>query len=345
MAPLARPRPAFLAGLAALAVAFAAWAGGPLSWPELVSLDLRFQARGTVNPGSQIVLVPISRRMFDLGTRTWPLQRDIYTHALENLRRAGARAVGLDVLMESASPDDAGLAAEIRRWHGRAVLSDRQATEGENRQGTVRIDIRAPLKGTARDRFQLPGNGSLAPYWPLGAGYVEVSQAQDGVVHDIVPRLRILNVVIDSFPLALARLLKPARESWYVPGRSVTMNYAGPAGTFPAAADLDLVAANLFDPRSVAGKVVLIGSTDPAQKDLFVGPYDHGAALTPGVELNANALWTLIGGREIRRVPAPLAALAESLIGIFALGIGLRLRPLPALIATLLALVAYGGLA
>jgi adenylate cyclase len=328
-----------------LFLSFVIWIVGLLTWPELVSVDLRFQVRGRQNTGGQIALVPISATMFDLGIYSWPLKRDIYTHALANLRRAGALAVGVDVLLESTTADDPGLAAELSRWHGRAVLAYRQAAhEGETAKGNTSVNVYGPVTATARGAFVLPGGGALAPKWPGGAGYVEVTQDQDGVVHSLVPTRRVAGVTVDSFPMALARVLKPGLASGYPSGKAVQIDYAGPPGAFPTAADLDVVAAGLFDPSAVAGKVVLIGSTDPAQKDLFPGPYDGGAALTSGVEVNAAALWTLLGGRALQPVSAPLNAAALLALGGLTIGLGLRLRPLISLPTTLASIALFLGL-
>ncbi len=345
--PARRPRPALIPGLVALAITCLLWAGGVLDWPELVTLDLRFQLRGTQDPGTQIVLVPISRqmndRMYDLGIYGWPLPRSYYARAMANLRQAGAGAVGLDVLMENQTSDDATLARELGRWHGRAILDFRSAVyAGELLQGTTTVNVQQGTRvSRARYEFLLPGGGLLAPDWPRGAGYVEVTQDLDGVIHGLVPSKRVAGTVVDSFPLALARVVAPKVAVRYAPDSSITLDYAGPPNTFPVAADLDLVANGLFDPHTVTGKIVLIGATDPARKDLFVGPFDHGAARTPGVEVNANALWTLLGRRALRRVSYPLDLAALLGMGMLALWWGLRLRPLLALLATLASITAY----
>lgn len=332
-------RPAPLAGTLAVALAGLLWLAGALAWPEWISLDMRYRVRGTQDPGNGIVIVAISHRMFDLGIYRWPLSREYYTHALANLRGAGVRAVGLDVLLESVAPGDAALAAELGRWHGRAVLAYRAAAGlGESARGRTTIDARAAKVADARAYLSLPGGGVLAPNWPRGLGYVEVVQEADGVVHRFTPRTTLAGASLDSFPLALLRAVDPAAAGRYDRSGSLVIDYAGPAGTFPApgSLDLDQVATGLFDPRLVVGKTVLIGATDPSLKDLFSGPFDGGAARTSGTELNATMLWTLQRGLAIQPVPEPLNGVALLALGAMALGAGLRLRPLQATLATLL---------
>jgi adenylate cyclase len=188
---------------------------------------------------------------------------------------------------------------------------------------------------------------------------LEVTQQQDGVVHAISaatsqPRLDVVGVALDSLPLALVRAIDPraaASVPAITPARAaqVTINYAGPPGAVPRPYDLDLVANGLFDPRAYAGKVVLIGATDPALKDLFPGPFDRGAALTPGVEINAEAVRTLLLGRPLRGGPSgdPAPAGAGAVLGLGALVLAgnLRLRPLAASLWSLALFVGYAGLA
>jgi CHASE2 domain-containing sensor protein len=180
-------RPVLAAGVVVLACCFALWAGGALTWPELMTLDLRYEVRGPQPLGAPVVVVPISQRMFELNSAfgspyTWPLARAIYTHALANLRRAGARAVGLDVLLERATHDDGDLAAELAKWQGRAVLAYRPATDvgvqygGATSGATSKCEAtsydvrRAGAHASAASLFLLPGGGRLAPAWPHGAG-------------------------------------------------------------------------------------------------------------------------------------------------------------------------------
>ncbi len=343
-------RPALIAGLVALAGVFALWASGILAWPELIALDARYQVRGVQAIGAPIVIVPISQRMFELTSAgasayTWPLARAIYTHALANLRMAGARAVGLDVLLESVTNDDKDLAAEVSHWHGHAILAYRPAVDvGVRYTGTMAVDVHHVTATTIQSLFLLPAGGSLTPDWPHSAGYVGVSPDADGVVHTVVPRRSVAGVSLDSLPLALVRAVDAPVAGRYAAGQPIMINYAGPPGSVAQPYDLDLVAAGLFDPRAFAGKIVLIGATDPARKDLFPGPFDHGSALTSGVEINAEAVRTLLLQRPLQRVPLPVDAGALLGLGLLVLGGNMRLRPMAAAACTLLAVLVYAGL-
>src|SRR5690242_10443636 len=76
----------------------------PLRRAELAFIDLRFRERGnvlTVRDTSQIVIVEISQESFKSLPDPWPWPKRHYTRLLRNLHRAGARAIGLDIVFSS----------------------------------------------------------------------------------------------------------------------------------------------------------------------------------------------------------------------------------------------------
>ncbi len=68
------------------------------------------------------------------------------------------------------------------------------------------------------------------------------------------------------------------------------------------------IVAGQFERESVAGKVVLVGVTDPAVRDVFSTAIDGRLAM-PGVEVQANALENLLAGTRVQvaggRSPGP----------------------------------------
>jgi adenylate cyclase len=208
---------------------------------------------------------------------------------------------------------------------------------GANKAGSATCGGLHAAPVAASSAFRLPGNGALAPYWPRGTGYVEVTRDLDGVVHSLVPRKIMGGVAVDSLALAVVRAVDPGAARRYAAGAPVVLDYAGPPGSFDAPGDpnLDIVVNGLLDPRSVAGKIVLIGATAPDLKDLFPGPYDAGAALTPGIEVHANAVRTLLRDQPLQPVPAPLNAVVLLGAGLVVLTATARLRPLFSVVVAL----------
>jgi adenylate cyclase len=95
--------------------------------------------------------------------------------------------------------------------------------------------------------------------------------------------------------------------------RDMTINYAGPADSFPRISLLDFIRAVRSGnqaqlERWVKGKIVLLGP-DTATNDTHATPFYTAFALTdkwmtPGVEIHANTLRTLLTGDFLKPVPA-----------------------------------------
>ncbi len=111
------------------------------------------------------------------------------------------------------------------------------------------------------------------------------------------------------------------------PDRTIAINYAGPPGTFPSVSMADFEAAakagNLDQLRKwVDGKIVLVGTDDlDDRRDTpFFTLFSGTKWLTPGVEIHANTVRTLLTRSFL--VPAPqwalvLALLAATTLAVF----------------------------
>ena len=172
------------AGLGATAVVLGLGALGALQRIEWWSQDQRFlNARQRADPmGDSVRLVAIDDRALDTIGR-WPWSRDLFALALDEVHRAGAKAVATDVLFtdEQKFPADDGRAADpilaeaigrtptvlavnmdegrldARLWkspEGAAALDrlERAAAEDITRDAKDIAD-RAGLQGERRDRF------------------------------------------------------------------------------------------------------------------------------------------------------------------------------------------------
>ncbi len=101
--------------------------------------------------------------------------------------------------------------------------------------------------------------------------------------------------------------------------RSIAINYAGPAGTFPSVSLADFESAakagNMDQLRKwVSGKIVLVGSDELSDRrdTPFVTLFSGTKWLTPGVEIHANTIRTLLD--RIYLVPAPQWGVALALL-------------------------------
>ncbi|TAK51293.1 MAG: CHASE2 domain-containing protein, partial [Bacteroidetes bacterium] len=81
----------------------------PLNRLELSTIDFRFRQRGplAMPPESlDVVIVEISNESFKTLPEKYPFPRSYYARLVRNLTRAGAVAIGFDIIMEE--PDEHG---------------------------------------------------------------------------------------------------------------------------------------------------------------------------------------------------------------------------------------------
>src|SRR5258705_7957371 len=96
--------------------------------------------------------------------------------------------------------------------------------------------------------------------------------------------------------LALGR---PVSESRFE-GNTAWIDFPGPPGTVPTYSLVDVLRGRT--PRGAfAGKVVIVGPTDPLEKDIVSTPVSDSPM--PGPEVQADATATVLSGFPIRSAP------------------------------------------
>ncbi len=279
---LNRFRPArrdVLAAIVAVLVATLAltlYATGALNDLERQSVDERFSWRGAQSPGDDIVIVGIDQSTLEkLGTRP-PLPRAAYAQVLERIRAGSPRVVAIDTqfIGRSDPANDAALLDAIAR-DGPVLLATHDGP-----QGLIRV----------------PADVVNAPGAVLGSAAIE--KDPDSVLR------RIIHAPVDTATLAVraAELFRgqPVDPADF-PGNHAWVDFRGPPGTFPHYSFQDVLAGRVPS-DAFTGKAVLIGMTDPVN-DVFVTSIS--SIPMPGVEVHANALWTILAGIPLR--PAGIA--------------------------------------
>lgn len=196
--------------------------------------------------------------------------------AIDNLRRAGAAVIGIDLIFSSPSPDpqDDIMLAKAIESSGNVVLARISSSHGK--------------EITALNRFQDA---------MVGDGFIDVPLDVDNILR----KVRFFNArrlpdggleLIPSFSLELARVFydieflpdfsgKEFFKLGSVRDRTLTLpypelliNFGGNYTAFPAVSFADAVH-NRFDPATVKEKMVLIGSSLVFEKDFFSTPYSR----------------------------------------------------------------------
>lgn len=332
-APLAIP---LLLAVAALAAAM--HLGGWLARPEAAILDAWMGLRSSPPTDPRILLVEVDEGVGPLVGVPSPFWTARYAEAVQALLDAGAAAVGLDLILKaerSRLPNDSPIRSALEE--GEAALG-RQVLRGRVVLGEAwRPDSPEPLRSVETLHFAASGLGNT--------GMLNVATDPDGTVRrlplfwtDSAPG-RTRSFVGRLAELALAAELVKETDAVTLAGRpvateddggSLRIHFPNAPVPFPVLRLSELLR-NRRAPAEVRGRICLLGpgSEDPA--DLHRTPRDWRGgpkSLTPGLQIHAAALNTLLTGRYVRPAPAPVAVGLIVVASLAGFGLAFRSRPL-----------------
>lgn len=318
----------------------------PLKRLELASIDARFRFRGPIDVPQEsldVIIVDISEESFKSLPHRYPWPRSYYARAARNLHRAGARAIGFDIVFDQADASDSANDLDFRS----AILQTRIiALAAKTEIQTQRYSVRSEHHNY--------GNIFFGADSAIGIVYVPNDDegiyrryrpfTYDAFTERTIPQLSFA-VLNKYFSLPPFEVVENSPDAFGYRGRSIPkaddvsflINYYGPDRTFRHIPFADVIddqefttteeaevgeGINLFDDPDIgylaAGmfkdKIVLIGSTMPEDKDLFPVPVSSsqvgGGNLMYGVEIHANVIQNVLDGKFLRREPWWLDALA-----------------------------------
>ncbi len=287
---------------------------------ENTAYDTWFNLRGTVERPEELVLIAIDVESEEsLGRYPW--SRTYHAALIRNLARAGVKAVAFDATFADVFPEDDLILRAAIDESGIAILGAKTAVNIQRQAVMVRLEEPAP---ELRD----------APYGIVDIHpdvvdqvvreYPIVHYYQRGTVQ--VPQLGVQALKM-YLGIPLTDTIAVTRRGWRLgdieiprgPSGSMLINYTGlrghittysyasivdDAGTDIGDWDMDVFEDLLAEDR-LRGKMAFVGSTVPEHQDLRATPFAQeegsaGALLTPGVEIHANAVDTILKQRFIR---------------------------------------------
>lgn len=323
---------------------------------NLKTLDTHFVFRGPV-PVQNIVLLTIDKTALDTFPEPQPFWHPYYAEAIKAAAAAGAKVLVLDV----------AFGIPVNKWEPN---HDQMLVEAVVAAAPVMPVICAyvPKMTTKQKDWPVPLN-MLAPALGLSA-YANLTSDPDDFIRDLelleapspdappgtpLARSMALRAVEKYFgedaQLRDGRLELKGRVIPISPERTIKINYAGPAGTVPHYSLATFIEASrkgetrrLHD--MVAGKIVLLGpdSIDDRHATPFRTLLLSDEYLTPGVEIHANAINTLLTQNYLVQPPQWVRILGLFLvtgIAVYAAGV----LPVGSAAAWLLALAVgiFGG--
>jgi HD-GYP domain-containing protein (c-di-GMP phosphodiesterase class II) len=322
--PARRYAPRAQALAAAAAAVLAAGIGLVVTFTPLLSglesstLSARFSLRGGHPTG--VVVVAIDDRSFAQLGHPWPFPRSWHARVLQELHRAGARAVFYDIqFTEPTTPaQDGALYASLGSTGG-AILATTE-TDGHGHSQVLGGDANLA-------QVQSRAAASSFPVGPAG----------------VIDRFPYAFRGLEMAPVALTqRLLGRAPDRSRFPGAGAYIDFQGPPGSFPTISFADVLRGR-FNAAAVRGQVIVVGATSPTLQDLHPVPVSSDQLMS-GPELQANAIWTAMHGLPLQPAPDALAVVIVLLCAVVA-PIARWRRSVPAVLAsTLLAGAGYAVL-
>jgi adenylate cyclase len=302
------------------ALALIAYATGALESQELNSVDVRFSIRGTRRPPPNIVLVEVDAATFSaLPNVQWPYPRQLDAAVIDHIVPDHPKLIGFDIQF-TETPEQAdqnvALAESIygATTAGVPVILDTTETGAG---GATRI---------------LGGDPQLLRTIGVQPSSADFQTDRDGAIRQVAFELGGLRTF--AAVTAGAAAGRPVKPSLFG-GHPAWIDYYGPAGTIPSVSFASVlhgqVAKGFFK-----NKIVLVGASDPSLQDLHATSVDP---LMPGVELQANAVETVLRGLPLRGAPVWLDGGLILLLGMTAPLASLRLTPIRSLAIAL----ALGG--
>jgi adenylate cyclase len=300
---------------------FALYKTDALQRLNYTSVNERFAIRGQQPPPKDIVIVAMDGNSFGQLNIRPPLPRKIHAKVIRNLTKAGAKVIAYDVQFTEPTDtanDNALILAT--RAHPHMVM----ATTNVNVDGTTQV-----FGG------------------PEGLEFSRAVAANSNYLNDSDGRIRHLAFKIDglqSFPVVAARAFHATKAhklgSVHLPsGNSAWIDYKGSTPSVHRISFID-VYRNKFDPAKVRGKIVVVGDTTPVDQDLHPTSVS-GDALTPGPEIQASAINTVLENFPIKDAPDWLDTLLLFTLALLTPLVALKLRIFPSLAIGLIALAGF----
>jgi serine/threonine-protein kinase len=239
-----------------------------------------------------IVLLTIDEEsLAEIGKR-WPWDRRLFAGIVDYLSTAGARAIGIDLLLIENSAD---------------TESDRLLADAMKKAGNVVIASKLEYlnRSFAGDNMNLSGNRLVLPL-PLfrsvaATGIVNLEYGSGSIVRQFKPfylhqEERCPSFAVEIYNKAFGKLPDLANPE------IAFIRYSGAPGAFPSAPVYQALN-GAARKELFKNKIVLIGATFSDSHDFFATPLSSSAHPSPGIEIQANILGTLIKKSQIGFMP------------------------------------------
>jgi CHASE2 domain-containing sensor protein/signal transduction histidine kinase len=278
---------------------------------ELRFTDTFFRILPVPKQRSQVVLVTIDDESLQRYGR-WPWSRTLLAKLTNNLAQAKASVIGLDILLSEPQSPQADAALEKALHAGPTVIVDKIAAYPT-------------------------GPKWIEPVPQFAQSVSAVGHAQAVLdVDSVCRRYPVHQLTLDgprwAFAVEVARRIEPERTAVFLASYHVPVSDTGPVSTAQPVlvripfrrGGFDTLSARAvlegFDPTMVSGRPVLIGFGSAEIVDRLSTPL-HPEFPTPGVEVHAQILDSILTARTLRELPLWAGALTLLITSMLAVGV------------------------
>ncbi len=291
----------------------------PIERIEYSARDFMMRLRGVKEPATDIVIVAIDDFSFNWTGYQWPWPRSYLAEIVDQVNAGGGKVIGVDIILFEPDPIPANDEAFAKSL-GEAPASVSVVQITHNTQEGYAIATMSQPLSPYRQSFD-------------GLGVTAFTRDEDAIVRSVQAYDSYNNETYYHWAFEIARLylgierpIDPTNSSIQFngqtvplrPGGEMVVNFAGPAKTYPTYSASEVHDGIVLeqDPDTFRNKIVLIGATSVTLQDIYPTPFSTQNP-TPGVEIVANAIDTIVTGAYIREAPpwmAFLIILAAALI-------------------------------
>ncbi len=310
------------------------------------------------SPSAEIVIVAIDEASLEKIGR-WPWPRGVHAALLDRISAAKPRAIAFDLILTEPEPgggDTLFAAAIAQSVSGVAPSPPPPAPD----TSSAPVAANPPLKVPARPAVPVvlavlmepAAKGAIKTSLPVPSltaaasslGHIHVELDDDGLARSVFlleglveadPRK---NATWPHFALATLEAGMPGRAGQALPGERnpnpagttgawrrdywIRIPFAGPPGTYTQVSYADVLR-GAVPAAALTGKFVLVGATAAGLGDAYATPVSGRGRAMAGIEIHANVIDALLGGRALVRAPPLGNALASAAVVLAAM-LGLR---------------------
>jgi adenylate cyclase len=307
-------RAAFFAavGLAVAGLGLVAYQLDAFRRLESATVDTRFSLRGERAPPDSVVVVGIDGTTFnELNLRWSQFSRAMHARVIDHLRRAGARAIAMDLQFTERTTAPAGcgkLCRPIQDLFDRQDSALVQAVSDARRSSPVVLATAEPNADGSSNVF---GGDETLHLYGGRAGNASQLTDTDGAIRRFAYELEGLKTFsVVAVERALGRTLAPSA----FPDGGAWIDFPGPPGAI-SYIPYARVLRDDFDRSLVEGRVAVVGAASPTLGDTHTTSTTGENEVMAGPEVQAAEIDTILRGFPLRDAPVwadvlPIVALA-----------------------------------